>query len=71
MKNIPDSDSVHQKLTPLLGERMVKTGKAQTFNDVIDDLIEKKSGVQHWKFMTQRLHFVMCLPSGKIVVSNE
>ncbi len=41
MKTIRVSDNVHQKLTRLLGERMAKTGKTQTFNDVIDDLIER------------------------------
>ena len=39
MKTVQVTDEVHQKLTRLLGERMAKTGKPQTFNDVIDDLI--------------------------------
>ncbi|MCW3994524.1 MAG: antitoxin VapB family protein [Candidatus Bathyarchaeota archaeon] len=41
MKTIRVSDEVHRKLLRLLGERMAKTGKAQTFNDIIADLIER------------------------------
>ncbi len=41
LKTIRVSDSVHQKLTRLLGEQMAKTGKAQTFNDVINDLLDR------------------------------
>ena len=44
MKTIRVTDEVHKKLTRLLGERMAKTGEAQTFNDVIDDLIEQATG---------------------------
>ena len=43
MKTIRVTDEVHQKLTRLLGERMAKTGKPQTFNDIIDDLISQRS----------------------------
>ncbi|MCW3996332.1 MAG: antitoxin VapB family protein [Candidatus Bathyarchaeota archaeon] len=42
MKTIRVSDNVHQKLTRLLGERMAKTGKTQTFNDVIEALISQR-----------------------------
>ena len=44
MKTIRVTDEVHQKLTRLLGERMAKTGEAQTFNDVINNLIEQATG---------------------------
>jgi predicted CopG family antitoxin len=43
LKTVRVSDEVHRKLTRLLGERMAKTGKAQTFNDVIEDLISQKA----------------------------
>jgi predicted CopG family antitoxin len=42
LKTVRVSDEVHRKLTRLLGERMAKTGKAQTFNGAIEDLISKK-----------------------------
>ena len=45
MKTIRVTDEVHQKLTRLLGERMAKTAKPQTFNDVIDDLISQTTDV--------------------------
>jgi predicted CopG family antitoxin len=41
LKTVRVSDETHKKLTRLLGELMAKTGKAQTFNDVINDLIER------------------------------
>jgi hypothetical protein len=39
MKTIRVNDDIHQQLTGLLGELMAKTGKPQTFNDVIKELI--------------------------------
>ncbi|MCW4003430.1 MAG: hypothetical protein NWE95_05920 [Candidatus Bathyarchaeota archaeon] len=41
MKTVRVSDETHKKLTRLLGELMAKTGKAQTFNDVIENLIAR------------------------------
>gem|GEM_PF-1348433 len=38
MKTIRISDAAHRELTRLLGEMMAKTGKSQTYNDVIDAL---------------------------------
>ena len=38
MKTIRISDAAHRELTRLLGEMMAKTGKPQTYNDVIDAL---------------------------------
>jgi predicted CopG family antitoxin len=42
LKTVRVSEEVHRKLTRLLGERMAKTGKTQTFNDIIEDLISQK-----------------------------
>ena len=39
MKTLRVSDAVHNRLTRLLGEGIAKTGKPQTYNDVIDALI--------------------------------
>ncbi|MCW3996665.1 MAG: hypothetical protein NWE98_11035 [Candidatus Bathyarchaeota archaeon] len=47
MKTVRVSDETHKKLTRLLGERMAKTGKAQTFNDVIEDLILQRDKNKH------------------------
>ena len=38
MKTIRISDAAHCELTRLLGEMMAKTGKPQTYNDVINAL---------------------------------
>jgi hypothetical protein len=38
LKTIRISDAAHRELTRLLGEMMAKTGKSQTYNDVIDAL---------------------------------
>lgn len=38
MKTLRVSNSVHDKLTRMLGEIMTKTGKPKTYNDVIDVL---------------------------------
>jgi hypothetical protein len=42
LKTVRVSEETHKKLTCLLGELMAKTGKAQTFNDVIEDLISQR-----------------------------
>jgi predicted CopG family antitoxin len=42
LKTIRVSDNVHQKLIRLLGERIAKTGKNQTLNDIIEYLIAEK-----------------------------
>ncbi len=47
LKTVRISDETHKKLTRLLGERMAKTGKAQTFNDVIEDLILQRDKNKH------------------------
>jgi hypothetical protein len=44
LKTICVTDEVPKKLTCLLGKRMAKTGTAQTFNDVVDDLIAETKG---------------------------
>jgi hypothetical protein len=38
LKTIRISDAAHRELTRLLGEMMAKTGKPQTYNDVINAL---------------------------------
>jgi hypothetical protein len=38
LKTLRVSDSLHDKLTRLLGEMMAKTGKPQTYTDVVDRL---------------------------------
>jgi len=38
LKTIRISDDAHRELTRLLGEMMAKTGKPQTYNDVINAL---------------------------------
>jgi hypothetical protein len=38
LKTLRISDTAHRELTRLLGEMMAKTGKAQTYRDVIDEL---------------------------------
>jgi len=42
LKTVRVSDETHNNLTRLLCELIAKTGKAQTFNDVIEDLIAQK-----------------------------
>jgi hypothetical protein len=41
LKIIKVSDEVHRKLTQLLGEQIAITGKMQTYNDVIEDLLSQ------------------------------
>ena len=41
MKTIRISDASHSELTRLLGEMMAKTGKAQTYRDVVDVLTQR------------------------------
>ncbi|MCJ7763510.1 hypothetical protein MUP38_08670, partial [Candidatus Bathyarchaeota archaeon] len=41
MKTIRISDNTHRELTRLLGEMMAKTGKTQTYNDVVNTLISQ------------------------------
>ena len=41
MKTIRISDNTHRELTRLLGKMMAKTGKTQTYNDVVDALISQ------------------------------
>jgi hypothetical protein len=42
MKTIKVADDVHAKLTRLLGERIAKTGKIETYNDILADLLKDK-----------------------------
>jgi predicted CopG family antitoxin len=42
MKTIKVSDEVHAKLTKLLGERIAKNGKIETYNDLLSDLVKDK-----------------------------
>jgi hypothetical protein len=44
LKTIKVSDDVHRKLTQLLGEQMAKTGKSQTYNDILEILLTKLPG---------------------------
>jgi hypothetical protein len=41
LKTLRISDDAHRELTRLLGEMMAKTGKPQTYRDVIDVLTQK------------------------------
>jgi predicted CopG family antitoxin len=41
LKTIRISDDAHRELTRLLGEAMAKTGKAQTYCDVVDALTKR------------------------------
>ncbi len=41
MKTIKVSDEVHAKLTKMLGERIAKTGKIETYNEVLLYLLNK------------------------------
>ncbi len=42
MKTIKVTDEVHAKLTKLLGERIAKTGKMETYNDLLANLLKDK-----------------------------
>ena len=42
MKTLRVTDEIHAKLTKLLGERIAKTGKIETYNDLIADLLKDK-----------------------------
>ncbi|MGD6933323.1 MAG: hypothetical protein ACQCN5_03865 [Candidatus Bathyarchaeia archaeon] len=42
MKTIKVSDEIHAKLTKMLGERIAKTGKIETYNEVLADLLKEK-----------------------------
>jgi len=42
MKTIKVSDEVHARLTKLLGERIAKTSKIETYNDLLADLLKDK-----------------------------
>jgi hypothetical protein len=41
LKTIRVSDTIHNKLTRSLGEMMAKTGKPQTYNDIISVLTDQ------------------------------
>ena len=41
LKTLRISDNAHRELTRLLGEMMAKTGKAQTYRDVLDVLTQR------------------------------
>jgi hypothetical protein len=41
LKTLRISDNAHRELTRLLGEMMAKTGKPQTYRDVIDVLTQR------------------------------